>query len=163
MFGHHCELLHSDKSLSITDLQLIKMFRQTTRQATRAARNVRNAHTNAELPPWANKPAFPNPNPEAAKAFKSQYEATKHHAEQTSSLWRKISWFVAAPAVLATAVNTYFVEAEHAHHREHLAHVSDEDWPKQYDYMNIRSKPFFWGNGDETLFWNPVVNRHIKD
>lgn len=136
------------------------MFRAAAKQTVRVSRNTRNAHS---LPPWANKPAFPNPDPAAAKAFKEGLEASKHHAEQTSSLWRKISWFVAAPAVLATAVNTYFIEAEHAHHREHLSHVPDEEWPAQYDYMNIRSKPFFWGDGDKTLFWNPVINRHIKD
>lgn len=139
------------------------MFRSTLRQTAKATKAVRNAHTKAELPPWANKPAFPNPSKKAAEEFKAELAATEHHAKSTSGLWRKISLFVAAPAVLATAVNTYFVEMEHAHHREHLAHVSDEDWPKDYEYMNLRTKPYFWGDGDKTLFWNPVINRHITE
>ncbi|KAH3667784.1 hypothetical protein WICMUC_005316 [Wickerhamomyces mucosus] len=139
------------------------MFRsiasKQVRQATRAS--IRNNSTkHAELPPWALEPAFPKSNPAAGKAFREAIEAEKHHAQQTSSLWRKISYFIAAPAVIATAINTYFVEVEHAHHREHLAHVSDEEWPVQYDFQNIRTKNFFWGDGDKTLFWNPVINRH---
>ncbi|CEP20521.1 unnamed protein product [Cyberlindnera jadinii] len=139
------------------------MFRQTLRQSSKATRAVRNASHKAELPPWALEPAFPKGDPAAAKAFKDSLAATEHHAKSTSGLWKKISWLVAAPAVIATAINTYFVEAEHAKHREHLSHVPDEEWPKQYEYMNIRSKPFFWGDGDKTLWWNPVINRHIKD
>lgn len=135
------------------------MLRQSFKTA---ARQTRNAHSKASLPPWANEPAFPKANQQAAEAFKKSLKDAEHHAESTSGLWKKISWFVAAPAVLATAVNTYFVEAEHAEHRKHLAHVSDEDWPIAYEYMNIRSKPYFWGDGDRTLFWNPVINRHIK-
>jgi cytochrome c oxidase subunit 6a len=145
------------------ELKTTKMFRNTVKQSVRATRAIRNAHTKAELPPWALEPAFPKVDAKAAQEFKATLEASKHHAQQTSGLWGKISWFIAAPAVLATAVNTYFVEAEHARHREHLSHVSDEEWPKQYDYMNIRTKPYFWGDGDKTLFWNPVINRHIKD
>lgn len=26
--------------------------------------------------------------------------------------------------------------------------------------MNIRTKNFFWGDGDKTAFWNPKVNHH---
>jgi cytochrome c oxidase subunit 6a len=141
------------------------MFRAGLRNTTKATfRATRNASSNAhaELPPWALKPAFPNPSKEAAEAFTKGIKAEQHHAEGTTKLWKKISYFIAAPAVIATAINTYFVEAEHAEHRKHLAHVKDEDWPIQYDYQNIRTKNFFWGNGDETLFWNPVINRHIK-
>jgi len=142
------------------------MFRRiVTRQSGAIRQQIRNnsSHHKAELPPWAHENAYPKPNKAAAEAYKAELEAAKHHAEGTTSLWRKISFFVAAPAIVATAINTYLVEAEHARHREHLAHVSDEEWPVQYDFQNIRSKNFFWGDGDKTLFWNPVVNRHIKD
>ena len=116
----------------------------------------------SSLPPHALKPAFGPADKAAAKAFKETTQNVKHHAKETSSLWIKITWFVAAPAVALAAVNTYFVEAEHASHREHLKHVSDQDWPRDYDFQNIRTKPFFWGDGDKTLFWNPVINRHIS-
>ncbi|KAH3901624.1 cytochrome c oxidase subunit VIa SCDLUD_001390 [Saccharomycodes ludwigii] len=97
----------------------------------------------------------------AGEAFRHHLEATTAHAKETTALWRKITFFVAFPAIALAAVNTYFIEAEHAEHREHLKHVKDEDWPKDYEFQNIRSKPFFWGDGDKTLFWNPVINRHI--
>ncbi|CEP60536.1 cytochrome c oxidase subunit VIa LALA0_S01e13146g [Lachancea lanzarotensis] len=121
---------------------------------------IRRAST---LPPHALKPAFGPGDQLAAKAFKETAENTHHHAKETSGLWLKISFFVAAPAIALAAVNTYFVEAAHAEHRKHLEHVPDSEWPKNYDYQNIRTKPFFWGDGDKTLFWNPVVNRHIGD
>ena len=116
----------------------------------------------SSLPKYALEPAFKNVDVKAANAFKHELEASQHHAKDTSKFWIRITAFVAVPAVALTAINTYFVEKEHAEHREHLEHISDEDWPKNYEYMNIRSKPFFWGDGDKTLFWNPIVNRHIR-
>lgn len=116
----------------------------------------------ATLPPYAMKPAFGKPNEAAAKAFKQSLEATEKHAVGTTNMWVKISLFVALPAIALTAVNTYFVEKEHAEHRSHLKHVPDSEWPRDYEFMNIRNKPFFWGDGDKTLWWNPVINRHIS-
>lgn len=136
--------------------------RIAARQSGAIRQQIRNnsSHHKAELPPWAFEKAYPHPDKAAGEAFKAQLKATEHHARDTTALWKKISIFIAGPAILATAINTYFVEAEHAEHRKHLAHVSDEDWPVQYDYQNIRTKNFFWGDGDKTLFWNPVINRH---
>lgn len=100
-------------------------------------------------------------DPAKAKAYADEIAAARHHAVGTTALWKKISLFVAAPVTALVAVNTLFVELEHAKHREHLAHVSDDEWPVQYQYQNIRLKDFFWGDGDKTLFWNPSVNRHV--
>lgn len=108
------------------------------------------------------KPAFGEPDLAAAKKFKESLQATQSHAGSTTNLWFKISMFVALPAILMTTYHVYFVESEHAKHREHLKHVPDEDWPIDYEFMNMRQKPFFWGDGDKSLFWNPVVNRHIN-
>ncbi|CCH42023.1 Cytochrome c oxidase polypeptide 6A,mitochondrial [Wickerhamomyces ciferrii] len=142
------------------------MFRNVISKQRGAIRQqIRTNHHghHQELPPWAFEQAYPKGgDKKAAEAFKSHAKHEKEHAEGTTNLWRKISFFIAAPAIVATAINTYYVEAAHAKHREHLAHVSDEDWPKQYDFQNIRSKSFFWGDGDKTLFWNPVINRHPK-
>lgn len=115
----------------------------------------------SSLPPHALEPAFGAPNKAAAEAFKKSLEATQHHAKETSGLWYKISLFVALPAIALATVNTYFIEKEHYDHRQHLKHVPDSEWPRDYEYQNIRIKPFFWGDGDKTLFWNPVVNRHV--
>ncbi|CCD23304.1 cytochrome c oxidase subunit VIa NDAI_0B02690 [Naumovozyma dairenensis CBS 421] len=115
----------------------------------------------ATLPPNALKPAFGPPNTAMANAFKKTLQTEEGHASHTKNLWFKISVWVAAPAILLTALNTYFVEKEHAEHRKHLSHVPDSEWPRDYEFLNMRQKPFFWGDGDKTLFWNPVVNRHI--
>lgn len=131
----------------------LKMLPRFTRQAIRRA---------SSLPPHALKPAFGAGDKEAARTFKQSLEATQHHAKETTGLWKKITVFVAIPAIALAAVNTYFVEAEHARHREHLKHVPDSDWPKDYEFQNIRTKPFFWGDGDKTMFWNPVVNRNVS-
>lgn len=106
-------------------------------------------------------PAFGKPDLVAAKKFQESLNNTEQHAGKTSALWFKISFLVALPAILLTTYHVYNVEMEHKAHRDHLKHVPDEDWPRDMEYMNIRSKPFFWGKGDKTMFWNPVVNRHI--
>ena len=98
----------------------------------------------------------------AAKDFAESLRATEDHAGSTSGLWKKITFFVAVPAIIAAGVNTYFVEKEHFHHIEEKAKIPDDDWPTQYEYQNIRTKPFFWGDGDKTWFWNDKINRHVK-
>lgn len=103
------------------------------------------------------------PNPEKAAEFQNHLKAVENHAKGSSSNWKKVSALVAAPAILFTAVNTWFVEKEHAEHRAHNKHLSDEEWPvPKYPYLNVRRVDFFWGDGDKTLFWNPDCNRHIR-
>lgn len=79
-------------------------------------------------------------NQAGAKAYEAEYVATENHAAHTSKLWRKISIYVCTPVILATCVNTYFVEMKHAEHREHLSHLTDEDFPPEYEFQNVRSK-----------------------
>lgn len=126
-------------------------------------RNMWRRSYSTPLPSYALKPAFGPGNKIAAESFKQSLNATKTHAAKTSKFWAKVGLTVALPCIFLTAINTYFVEKEHADHRKHLALVNDDEWPTQYEFQNIRSKPFFWGDGDKTLFWNPIVNRHIKD
>ncbi|ODV94134.1 hypothetical protein PACTADRAFT_4088 [Pachysolen tannophilus NRRL Y-2460] len=108
------------------------------------------------------KSPFKPADPKAAAEFKKHIDAVHKHAGETAALWKKISYFVAIPAIGLATVNTYFIEAEHAKHRAHKAKLSDEEWPKDYEYMNVRKTKFFWGDGDKTLFWNPDCNRHVK-
>lgn len=105
--------------------------------------------------------AFPKGDVNAAKAFKEHNEAVFHHAGKTAALWKKISIFVAFPVIAATAVKIYLVESAHAEHREHMKHIPDEEWPSNYPYQNIRRVPFFWGDGNKTLFWNSDINRNV--
>ncbi|KAG7665488.1 uncharacterized protein J8A68_000890 [[Candida] subhashii] len=100
-------------------------------------------------------------NKKAGEEFIKKYEEKVHHSEGITKLWKKLTYLVAIPAILLTAIPVSKIEMEHAEHRKHQRHLSDDEWPVQYDYQNIRSKPFFWGDGDKTLFWNNDVNRHV--
>lgn len=130
------------------------MFRQT---ATKTARVMgRRFQSNLE------KPAF-TPVAGAGEKFAQHIDAVEHHASSSSSTWKKVSLFLAMPIIAATAINTYFIEAEHAEHREHTKHIKDDEWPvPKYQYLNIRRIDFFWGDGDKTLFWNSDCNRNPK-
>ncbi|CCG21094.1 Cox13 cytochrome c oxidase [Candida orthopsilosis Co 90-125] len=101
-------------------------------------------------------------NKKLGDQFIQQYETKVHHSAKITDTWKKLTYLVAIPAILLTAIPVGKVELEHAHHREHTRHLSDDEWPQQYDYQNIRSKPFFWGDGDKTLFWNSDINRHVQ-
>lgn len=102
-------------------------------------------------------------NPGDARKMFEDYVHTKEHAVGTADLWRKISLYVFVPALLLVGINTYFIEKEHAEHREHLLHTPDEELPREMEFQNLRIKDFFWGDGDKTLFWNEGVNRHVRN
>ena len=73
----------------------------------------------------------------------SKYEEKVHHSEGITNLWKRLTYLVAIPAVLLVAIPVGKVELSHAEHRKHQAHLSDDEWPQQYDYQNIRLKPYF--------------------
>lgn len=132
----------------------IEMFRQTVAKNARIV--GRRFQSNLEKPVFEASPA------KGAK-FEQHIEAVEHHAQGSSSTWKKVSFFLALPVIAVTAVNTYFIEAEHAEHREHTKHIKDEDWPvPKYSFLNMRRNDFFWGDGDKTLFWNSDCNRNPK-
>lgn len=128
-------------------------------------RNNSHGHGHGHVSKLINEEAhaFHTLNKEAGEAFKKEYAEKVHHSKGITNLWLKITYFVALPAVILTAIPIARVELKHAEHRKHQAHLSDEEWPTQYDYQNIRLKKFFWGDGDKTLFWNSDINRHIED
>jgi len=74
-------------------------------------------------------------------------------------LWRKLSIFVAIPALLISGANAYVLWNEHWEHEKHRPPPQERP---QYEYLNIRNKSFPWGDGDKTLFWNDQVNYHGK-
>ncbi|CAG85163.1 DEHA2B04730p [Debaryomyces hansenii CBS767] len=106
--------------------------------------------------------AFPKVDKQAGEAFKKASREKAEHSEGITKLWKKITYVVALPVVLLTAIPIARIEMHHAEHRKHLREVPDEEWPTQYEYQNLRQKKFFWGDGDKTLFWNSDVNRHIE-
>jgi len=93
----------------------------------------------------------------------SKREAIKHHAAGTTALWRRISLFVCIPTTVAIIAWVRNVEAEHAEHQEHLKKEHGGHLPEvpAYEYLNKRAKPFPWGNN--SLFFNPHVNKDMSD
>ncbi|KAH9982578.1 COX6A, subunit VIa of cytochrome c oxidase [Lactifluus volemus] len=90
-------------------------------------------------------------------------EAIKHHAQGTTSLWRRISFFVCFPTAIAVTIWVRNVEAEHAEHQEHIKEENGGHLPEVpgYDYLNKRVKPYPWG--PNSLFFNPHVNKDMSD
>ncbi|KAF2105062.1 cytochrome c oxidase subunit VIa [Rhizodiscina lignyota] len=91
----------------------------------------------------------------ADNAFNRERAAVKAHAAGTSDLWRRLSIYVVIPALVIAGANAYNLWNEHW---EHWAHMPPLEERTQYPYQNIRTKNYFWGDGDKTLFWNPKVN-----
>ncbi|KAL8708268.1 MAG: hypothetical protein Q9220_006845 [cf. Caloplaca sp. 1 TL-2023] len=96
----------------------------------------------------------------ADNAFNRERMAVKQHAAASSDLWRKLSLYVAVPSLIIAGINGKNLWDEHWEHWDHMPPLEDRI---EYDYMNIRTKKFFWGDGDKTLFWNDKVNYHHKD
>ncbi|KAL8914141.1 MAG: hypothetical protein Q9171_001136 [Xanthocarpia ochracea] len=84
----------------------------------------------------------------ADNAFNRERMAVKQHAAASSDLWRKLSLYVAVPALIIAALNAKNLWDEHWEHWEHMPPLEER---VEYDYMNIRTKKFFWGDGDKTL------------
>jgi len=97
-----------------------------------------------------------------AKEWVTKREAVKHHAHDTTDLWRKISFYACLPAITACYFWVQKVEGEHAVHQEHLKAENDGHlpFPPDYEYMNMRSKPFPWGAN--SLFFNPHANKDVS-
>ncbi|KAK2629652.1 hypothetical protein QTJ16_000472 [Diplocarpon rosae] len=92
-------------------------------------------------------------------AFNRERKAVKDHAAATSDLWRKLSIYVVVPAMIITSANAWVLWNEHWNHWEHMPPLEER---VEYPYQNIRTKNFYWGDGDKTIFWNDKVNYHKK-
>jgi len=92
--------------------------------------------------------------------FVKEREAVKHHAAESSELWKKLTYFIAIPSIIVAGVNAYGLWNKHW---EHWAHMPPLEERTEYPYQNIRTKNYFWGDGDKTLFWNEKVNYHKQD
>ncbi|KAI9262750.1 cytochrome c oxidase, subunit VIa [Sporodiniella umbellata] len=88
--------------------------------------------------------------------FTAQRDAVKHHAAEAAETWKKISIFVAIPALVAASANAYNLYTHHVEHQKH----HPKEWVK-YPYINFRGRDFFWGR--ESLFFNPNVNLSAAD
>ncbi|KAF8425291.1 cytochrome c oxidase subunit VIa [Tirmania nivea] len=103
-------------------------------------------HEKSAIPPY--HPEEINPRNPRDNRFNREREAAKRHSAETAVLWRRLSIYVAAPAILITGVNAWKLWNEHwSHHRT----TPPNEIKVEYPYQNIRVKKYPWGDGDKTL------------
>ncbi|GAA6061732.1 hypothetical protein JCM10212_000465 [Sporobolomyces blumeae] len=103
-------------------------------------------------------------NSGAETEFIKSRKAVADHAGHSAELWRKITYYVAFPAVLVGFLNAKAMADEHEAHLEHIRHENGGELPPRikYPYFNKREKlQFPWG--DYTLFWNDKVQVPLDD
>lgn len=66
-------------------------------------------------------------------------------------MWKRLFFAVAVPGIIACGISGF--EKEH----EHKAHWHQPEY-KEYAHLQIRSKPFPWGDGNHSLFHHPQFN-----
>ncbi|KAI9597111.1 cytochrome c oxidase subunit VIa-domain-containing protein [Syncephalis fuscata] len=74
-----------------------------------------------------------------------------------SALWFKVS-IAAIPALIVASYNAYRLMVEH---EEHMKHHHEENI--KYPYLMIRKKPFPFGDGNHTLFYNAELNDKYEE
>ncbi|KAI9094119.1 cytochrome c oxidase, subunit VIa [Phlyctochytrium arcticum] len=82
--------------------------------------------------------------------LKENYEA-KQHAVHAVSSWKKINYFLVAPAL---ALVCWYVIPSEVAHINHLKEHANEFEP--FPYLRKRKNPFPWG--DDNLFYFPNSN-----
>ncbi|KAI9749823.1 MAG: Cytochrome c oxidase subunit 6A, mitochondrial [Lichina confinis] len=101
-------------------------------------RNIQRRLESTEAPKEAPK--------EPVNRFVRDREAVQAHAAKTAELWRKL--IVIPPSLILGGLNAWILWKEHWEHWETLPPLEER---VQYPWMNIRNKPFPWGDGDKTL------------
>ncbi|POY76477.1 hypothetical protein BMF94_0678 [Rhodotorula taiwanensis] len=88
------------------------------------------------------------------QASKTEFEQTRHaiehHAAQSAELWRKITYYVAFPAIIIALLNAKNLAEEHEAHLEHMKEENGGELPERIVY------------GTYTPFYNPRVNIPIE-
>ncbi|GAA6036545.1 hypothetical protein JCM8097_003562 [Rhodosporidiobolus ruineniae] len=103
------------------------------------------------------------PGEASGEAFQAQRKAIEHHAAKSAETWRKITYYVAFPAIIIGLLNAKAIADEHEHHIEHIKEENGGELPERirYPYFNKREKDFPWGLN--TPFFNPHVNIPIEE
>jgi len=60
--------------------------------------------------------------------------------------WRKLSIYIVIPSIIIAGVNAWRLWNEHW---EHKAHDPPLEEKTEYAFQNIRTKNYFWGDGDK--------------
>ncbi|KAK6742332.1 hypothetical protein RB195_009912 [Necator americanus] len=69
---------------------------------------------------------------------------SSHNSKET---WKKIFYVASIPCLAITMYGAY---KEHSHHK-----AQERPEYVEYPFMNVRNKPFPWGDGNHSLFHNP--------
>ncbi|KAK3371886.1 cytochrome c oxidase-like protein [Podospora didyma] len=102
----------------------------------------------------------PSTGSSTENAFVRERRAVKDHAAGSAELWRKISLYGIPASLLLAGLNAYNLWNQHWEHWSHMPPLEERT---EYPFQNIRTRNFPWGDGDKTIFWNPMVNYHNKD
>ncbi|KAJ1919885.1 hypothetical protein H4219_001665 [Mycoemilia scoparia] len=89
----------------------------------------------------------------SARLSKEAYLAAKEEANTAAETWKKVSLFFAVPLCIGFGIKA---TNDELHHIEHLKHDPPKFAP--YSYLRIRRREFPFGDGDHTLFHNPLTN-----
>ena len=76
-----------------------------------------------------------------------------------ADLWRKMAIYITIPALCIAGVNAWRLWDEHWEHKAHEPPVNERT---EYPYMNIRTKAFFWGDGDKVCSTNLVISYKFR-
>ncbi|KAF2793375.1 cytochrome c oxidase-like protein subunit VIa [Melanomma pulvis-pyrius CBS 109.77] len=95
--------------------------------------------------------------------FNRERARMNEHAAESGEFWRKLCLYVALPCLGLGAINAKLRWDAHWEHQAHEEHVNPRAERPEYPYQNIRTKNFWWGDGDKTAFWNDKTNFHKKD
>merc|ERR1711916_65159 len=77
-------------------------------------------------------------------------KAVADHNNSSYKVWKKLFFFVFLPVTSAALVKSVIL-AEH--------HYPKESEYVKYPALRVRNKPFFWGDGDHSMFHDDRYNR----
>ncbi|GAA5975311.1 hypothetical protein JCM21900_005825 [Sporobolomyces salmonicolor] len=70
----------------------------------------------------------------AENDFIKTRQAIEHHAKDSAELWRKITYYVALPAIVVGALNAKALADDHEHHLEHIKEENGGELPERIKY-----------------------------
>ncbi|KHJ88620.1 cytochrome c oxidase subunit VIa [Oesophagostomum dentatum] len=79
--------------------------------------------------------------------YKNAFVKTLKESDAAKQTWKRIFIFASIPCLILTM---YAAFKDHTHH-----HAQERPEHVEYPYMNVRNKPFPWGDGNHSLFHNP--------